>query len=194
MASSGNAPTILIVRDGWGMNPFPEHDHFNGVKLAKTPVADRLMAEYPWTLVKTSGSDVGLPDGTMGNSEVGHQNIGAGRIVEQESKTITDACSRGFTSIKAVADNINAALKSGNNVHLMGIDSDAGVHGLLEHLYAFLRACKDLGGGVPKDRVLVHLFTDGRDSGPRQGIDFTAQVEDQLARIGVGRIASVSGR
>ncbi|MBY0307474.1 MAG: 2,3-bisphosphoglycerate-independent phosphoglycerate mutase [Phycisphaerales bacterium] len=185
-------PTVLIVRDGWGMNPFPEHDAFNGVKLARTPVADRLMAEYPWTLVRTSGVDVGLPPGTMGNSEVGHQNIGAGRVVEQESKTITDACERGFASIPAVAEAVGAARAKGNSVHLMGINSDAGVHGLLEHLYAFVRACKDLG--VPKERVLIHLFTDGRDSGPRQGINFAAQVEAELERIGVGRIASVCGR
>ena len=190
--ASPRTPTVLIVRDGWGMNPFPEQDAFNAVKLARTPVADRLMTEYPWTLVKTSGSDVGLPDGTMGNSEVGHQNIGAGRIVEQESKVITDACHRDFADIKVVADNIRAALASGGSVHLMGINSDAGVHGLLEHLYAFVKACKDLG--VPKDRVIVHLFSDGRDSGPKLGKEFAAQVEAKLAQIGVGRIASVSGR
>lgn len=174
------------------MNPFPAHDAFNAVKLAGTPVADRLMRDYPWTLIKTSGTDVGLPDGTMGNSEVGHQNIGAGRIVEQESKVITDACNRDFADIKVVADNIKAALKVGGKVHLMGINSDAGVHGLLEHLYAFVKACKDLG--VPKDRVIVHLFTDGRDSGPKLGKEFAAQVEARLAEIGVGRIGSVAGR
>jgi 2,3-bisphosphoglycerate-independent phosphoglycerate mutase len=174
------------------MNPFPEHDAFNAVKLARTPVAHKLMAEYPWTLIKTSGVDVGLPDGTMGNSEVGHQNIGAGRIVEQESKVITDACHRDFADIKVVADNIKLALKSGGKVHLMGINSDAGVHGLLEHLYAFIKACKDLG--VPKDRVIVHLFTDGRDSGPKLGKGFAEQVEAKMRQIGVGRIASVAGR
>ena len=185
-------PTVLVIRDGWGMNPFPEHDAFNAVKLARTPVADRLMDEYPWTLVKTCGVDVGLPGGTMGNSEVGHQNIGAGRIVEQESKTITDACTRGLHTIKAVTEAVAAAMNAGRNVHLMGIGSDAGVHGLLEHLYAFVRACRDLG--VPRERVFVHLFSDGRDSGPRQGIDFAAQVEARLAQIGVGRIATVCGR
>jgi len=185
-------PTVLIIRDGWGMNPFPEHDAFNAVRLAKTPVGDRLMAEYPWTLIRTSGVDVGLPAGTMGNSEVGHQNIGAGRIVEQESKTITDACSRGFATIPAVADAVKAALNAGGKIHLMGVNSDAGVHGLLEHLYAFVQACKDLG--VPHDRVIVHLFTDGRDSGPNLGKGFAAQVEAKLAQIGVGRVASVAGR
>ncbi len=96
------SPVVIIVRDGWGENPNPSHGAFNAVKLAKTPVNDRLRATYPWTLVKTSGEDVGLPDGTMGNSEVGHQNIGAGRIVEQESRVITKAMQQGFDTIPAV--------------------------------------------------------------------------------------------
>ncbi len=189
-----NAPFVLIIRDGWGMNPHPEHDAFNAVKLAKTPVADRLMREYPWTLVKTSGEDVGLPDGTMGNSEVGHQNIGAGRIVDQESVAITKACRSGLEKNAVVRGAIERLIASGgkSKLHLLIINSDAGVHGLLDHLYAVLRAAKALG--LSKDRVCVHLFSDGRDTGPFTGLGFARRVEEQMRAIGVGREASVCGR
>ena len=110
MSKPVNTPVVLIVRDGWGENPNPSHDSFNAVKLARTPVNDRLRAEWAWTLVKTSGEDVGLPDGTMGNSEVGHQNIGAGRIVEQESRVITRAMKLGFHEIPAVRNAIEREL------------------------------------------------------------------------------------
>ena len=119
-------------------------DAFNAVKLAKTPVADRLMREYPWTLIKTSGEDVGLPDGTMGNSEVGHQNIGAGRVVPQESLVMTKSCGAGLHTNVAIKTAIERAKSTGKSLHLMGINSDAGVHGLLEHLYAILTACRAL--------------------------------------------------
>ena len=187
-----NAPFVLVIRDGWGMNPHPEHDRFNAVKLARTPVAERLMREYPWTLVKTSGEDVGLPDGTMGNSEVGHQNIGAGRIVDQESVAITKACRAGIEKNEPIATAIRRAKEAGKSVHLMGINSDAGVHGLLEHLYALLKACKALG--MPAERVFIHLFTDGRDTGPFTGLEYAKSVEAACAAIGTGRIASVMGR
>ena len=183
-------PLLLIIRDGWGLNPNPSHDSFNAVKLAKTPVADRLMRDYPWTLIKTSGEDVGLPTGTMGNSEVGHQNIGAGRVVPQESLVMTKACESGLHTNAAIAGAINLAKSTGHALHLMGINSDAGVHGLLEHLYAILRACKTLG----LSRVFVHLFTDGRDTGPYTGIEFANQVEAHCRDIGVGKVATVVGR
>ncbi|HED54510.1 MAG TPA: hypothetical protein ENJ00_09980, partial [Phycisphaerales bacterium] len=154
-----NIPLVLIIRDGWGMNPISAEDDTNAVHLAETPVADALMAEYPWTLIKTCGPDVGLTDGTMGNSEVGHQNIGAGRIVDQDAVRITKACRSGaLIEIPALVDSIKAAGDSGKAVHLMGICSDAGVHGQLEHLYALLRLYKQLN----QSRVYVHLFTDGR--------------------------------
>lgn len=188
------SPLVLIIRDGWGMNPNPSHDAFNAVKVASsrglTPVADRLMRECPWTLIKTSGEDVGLPDGTMGNSEVGHQNIGAGRIVDQESVAITKACRSGLEKNGTIATAINGCKARGGTVHLLGIASDAGVHGLLDHLYAIVRACKTLS--MP--RVAIHLFTDGRDTGPFTGKGFIAQIEKEIAAIGVGRIASLSGR
>src|SRR5437773_7475496 len=130
-----NVPLILIIRDGWGENPHPEHDRFNAVKLAKKPFDDALRREWPWTLIKTSGEDVGLPEGTMGNSEVGHQNIGAGRIVPQESVRITKAIRSGeFFDNPELNAAIENARQNATNLHLLGIISDAGVHGLLEHL------------------------------------------------------------
>lgn len=187
-----NTPLVLIIRDGWGENPHPEHDAFNAIKLARTPVDDRLRAEWPRTLIKTSGEDVGLPEGTMGNSEVGHQNIGAGRIVDQESVAITKACRAGLEKNDVVAAAILRAKATSRAVHLMGICSDAGVHGLLEHLEAALRACRALG--QPGERVFVHLFTDGRDTGPFSGLGYARQVEQMCERIGAGRVVSVIGR
>ncbi len=192
MTATRNTPLVLIVRDGWGENPNPEHDGFNAVKLASTPVDNRLRAEWPWTLIKTSGEDVGLPEGTMGNSEVGHQNIGAGRIVDQESVAITKACRAGLEKNGEFAAAVGAALAKRSAVHLMGICSDAGVHGLLEHLFAALRACKALG--QPGNRVFIHLFTDGRDTGPFSGLEFARRVERACAEIGVGRVVSIIGR
>lgn len=188
-----NSPVVVIIRDGWGLNPNPEHDSFNATMLAKTPVAQMLWRDWPTTLIKTSGEDVGLPDGTMGNSEVGHQNIGAGRIVDQESVAITKACRAGLEK-NAVIRGAIERLKQGKDrhLHLMGICSDAGVHGMLDHLYAILRAAKALNVGA--DRVLLHLFSDGRDTGPYTGLEFARQVEAKCKEIGVGRIASVSGR
>ncbi len=185
-----NTPLVLVIRDGWGTNPNPEHDAFNAVKLARTPVADRLMTEYPWTLIRTCGEDVGIPEGTMGNSEVGHQNLGAGRIVFQESVAITLACRNGVETNPAIAAAVRSSLAKNGAVHLMGINSDAGVHGMLNHLYACVKACKALG----QSKVLVHLFTDGRDTGPFTGLEFARQVEAQLNEIGTGRIAPICGR
>ncbi|MFN3167164.1 MAG: 2,3-bisphosphoglycerate-independent phosphoglycerate mutase [Phycisphaeraceae bacterium] len=186
-------PVVLIVRDGWGENPHPEHDAFNAIKLAKTPVTDQLMQRYPRTLLHTSGEDVGLPEGTMGNSEVGHQNIGAGRVVDQESVRITKAVREGrLNDNHALCDAIENANRHGHSVHLLGIASDAGVHGLLSHLYGLVKLCKQRG--VPKDKVLLHLFTDGRDTGPFTGKGYIEQIEAQLEEIGCGRIASICGR
>ena len=190
-----NTPFVLIIRDGWGKNPHPEHHAFNAIELADTPVADRLMADYPNTLIHTSGHDVGLPDGTMGNSEVGHQNIGAGRIVDQESVRISKACAAGeLADNEPIVHAITKARDTGHATHLMGICSDAGVHGLLEHLYAVLELCDELSAG----RVFLHLFTDGRDTGPFSGLGFMRQVEIRLHNLaGPGFhpvIASVIGR
>jgi 2,3-bisphosphoglycerate-independent phosphoglycerate mutase len=186
-------PAVIIVRDGWGKNPFPQWDHANAVKLASHPVADRLMATYPNVLIATSGFDVGLPEGTMGNSEVGHQNIGAGRVVDQESVAITKQVRNGELFSNAVLnDAVDFAAKHGGKVHLFGIVSDAGVHGLLEHLYGCLELCKRKG--FPGDRVFLHAFTDGRDTSPNSGLGYVRQIEAKMREIGVGHIASVSGR
>lgn len=186
-------PVVLIVRDGWGHNPNPDHDDFNAIKLADTPRCDALLERYPHTLIHTSGREVGLPDGTMGNSEVGHQNIGAGRVVFQESVRITVAIEDGsFFDNRAITAAIAAAKDAGKKVHLLGIASDAGVHGRLDHLYACVEACKRAGLG-PRD-VCLHLFTDGRDTGPFTGKDYLEEIEDKLEDLGCGRIVSLCGR
>ncbi|MEE9212924.1 MAG: 2,3-bisphosphoglycerate-independent phosphoglycerate mutase, partial [Phycisphaeraceae bacterium] len=183
-------PVVLIVRDGWGRNPHREHDRFNAVKLARTPHCDALLQTYPWTLIHTSGEAVGLPDGTMGNSEVGHQNLGAGRIVDQESVRITQAIHNGtFGKNEALVEAIRRAEGTGRPVHLVGIASDAGVHGLLSHLYGCLALCKAHGR-----EAALHLLTDGRDTGPFTGKGFVRQIEQTCRAIGVGRIVSICGR
>ncbi len=186
-----NTPCVLIIRDGWGENPHPEHDSFNAIQLAETPVADDLGARWPHTLIHTSGEDVGLLAGTMGNSEVGHQNIGAGRVVDQEAVRITKVCRSGeLRHNEAIAAAIDHARTRGTRVHLMGIASDAGVHGLLSHLFALVETCREM----QQTDVQIHLFTDGRDTGPFTGRDYIRQVEETCANIGVGRVASVIGR
>ncbi len=193
MSKPANTPFVLIIRDGWGENPHPSHDSFNAIKLARKPVDDMLRREWPGTLVKTSGEDVGVPEGQTGNSEVGHQNIGAGRIVDQEVVRISKACRTGeIAEVAAIKETIVAARDSGRAVHLMGIASEAGVHGRLSHLYALLEACKK--HGMAGDRVFVHLFTDGRDTGPFTGKGFVEEAEQAIRRIGIGAIATLAGR
>jgi 2,3-bisphosphoglycerate-independent phosphoglycerate mutase len=189
--NSSKKPLVLIVRDGWGKNPFAEWNAANAVYLAKHPVADRLMAEYPSTLIRTSGFDVGLPEGTMGNSEVGHQNIGAGRVVDQESVAITKQVRNGeFLANPVLNAAVDRAITRGGKLHLFGIVSDAGVHGLLEHLYGCLALAKHKG----IMRVYLHAFTDGRDTPPNSGLNYIKLIEAKMAEIGVGRVATVSGR
>src|SRR5207253_6027870 len=145
------------------------------------------MAEYPNVLIHTSGFDVGLPEGTMGNSEVGHQNIGARRIVDQESVKITKAIRNGeFYANAELNAAVENALTKGTNLHLFGIVSDAGVHGLLEHLYGCLELCKRRG----LTRVFLHAFTDGRDTPPNSGLGYVRDIEAKMGEIGVGQIAT----
>src|SRR5438552_1908420 len=191
MSKVAKRPVVLIVRDGWGKNPYPQWNQANAVYLAKHPIADRIMAEYPSTLIHTSGLDVGLPEGTMGNSEVGHQNLGAGRIVDQESVRITKQIRSGeFYSNPELNAAVENALKKNSALHLMGILSDAGVHGLLEHLFACLELCKRKG----LTRVFLHAFTDGRDTPPNSGLGYIRQIETKMKEIGIGRVATVCGR
>jgi 2,3-bisphosphoglycerate-independent phosphoglycerate mutase len=186
-------PVLLVIRDGWGKNPDARQDRFNAVALAKKPCDDMLHARYPFALVRTSGLDVGLPDGVMGNSEVGHENIGAGRIVNQELVRINALFSEHLLAAnpawRAAVDRVKG---SGSRLHFMGIVSDAGVHGMLEHLYGFLAQAK--ADGVAPDRVFIHAFTDGRDTPPASGLRYIREVEAKCRELGIGRIATVTGR
>lgn len=193
MTAQQKRPVVLIIRDGWGHNPFPEFQPSNAVHLAKTPVDDRLRQNYPNVLIHTSGEDVGLPAGVIGNSEVGHQNIGAGRVVNQELLRISNMIRSGeFEKNAVLLDTIAHVKKQGTHLHLIGLASDAGVHSSLEHLYGLLRLAKT--NGLRADQVLIHNFSDGRDCQPDLGIRFCEQIEAALQEIGIGQIASVVGR
>jgi len=184
-------PYVLIIRDGWGYNPDRNEDKYNAIKCANTPVDDMLMAEYPSCLIRTCGEDVGLPEGTMGNSEVGHQNIGAGRIVAQESVRLSKAIRDGSFFENAQFLKLIEFIKENNGkMHLMGLCSDIGVHSLLDHLYGLLKLAKRNN----IEDVFIHAFTDGRDSPPDSAAGYIAQIESKTKEIGVGKIASVMGR
>jgi 2,3-bisphosphoglycerate-independent phosphoglycerate mutase len=191
LMSNARKPVLLVIRDGWGHNPYADQNAFNAVHLAKKAADDRLHARYPHTRVAASGLDVGLPDGVMGNSEVGHENIGAGRIVDQELVRLNKLFSENQLPSNAVWRGLVDRVRTrGSRLHLMGIVSDAGVHGMLEHLYGLLRQAKVEG----LTEVFIHAFTDGRDTPPTSGAAYLEQVEEQCRKIGVGRIATVCGR
>ena len=183
-------PVALIILDGFGVNENHEKG-VNAIFEANTPNLDRYFEKYNNSLIAASGMDVGLPDGQMGNSEVGHTNIGAGRIVYQELTRITKSIED-----KEMPENetIKAALKNcvdkDSALHLMGLLSDGGVHSHINHLYGLINCAKDMG----IEKVYVHCFLDGRDVPPSSGADFVAQLEEKLKEIGVGKIASVMGR
>jgi 2,3-bisphosphoglycerate-independent phosphoglycerate mutase len=189
--NTSRKPVLLVIRDGWGKNPDPKQDAYNAVHLAVKPCDDMLHARYPSTLIAASGLDVGLPDGVMGNSEVGHENIGAGRIVDQELVRLNKLFSEKRLATNPVWRGAVERVKSrGSKLHLMGIVSDAGVHGMLEHLYGILRQAKEDG----VTQVFIHAFTDGRDTPPTSGLGYVKQVDEQCRQIGVGKIATVCGR
>ena len=192
--STSRTPVLLVIRDGWGKNPHPEQNRFNAVYLAAKPCDDALHAKSPHTLIAASGLDVGLPEGVMGNSEVGHENIGAGRIVDQELVRLNKLFSEKRLAANPVWQAAVSRVKSrpGAKLHLMGIVSDAGVHGMLEHLYGILRQAKE--DGLSSAQVFIHAFTDGRDTPPQSGVRYIRQVEEKCREIGLGRIASVCGR
>lgn len=186
-----NRPCVVVIRDGWGENPHGEWDHANAVKRARPPVDQMLRRDWPFTLIATSGLDVGLPEGTMGNSEVGHQNIGAGRIVDQDAVRISKQIRDGsFFENAELSGAVEHCLRGGGRLHLLGLVSDAGVHSRLDHLYG----CLELAARRGLREVYVHAFTDGRDSPPDSGIDFIQKVEQRCRQLGVGRIASLCGR
>ncbi len=181
-------PVVLMILDGYGLNDTKEH---NAVAEAKTPVMDQLMAEYPFVKGDASGMAVGLPDGQMGNSEVGHLNMGAGRIVYQELTRITKEIQDGtFFENKALLKAVNNCKKNDSALHFFGLLSDGGVHSHNTHLYGLLELAKRNG----LEKVYVHSFLDGRDTPPESGKGYAEDLEAEMAKIGVGKIASVTGR
>lgn len=181
-------PTVLLILDGYGLN---EKTEGNAVALAKTPVMDRLMKEYPFVKGNASGMAVGLPDGQMGNSEVGHLNMGAGRIVYQELTRITKEIQDGdFFENEALLKACENCKEKDSALHAFGLLSDGGVHSHNTHLYGLLEMAKRQG----LDKVYVHCFLDGRDTPPQSAKGFAADLEAEMAKIGVGKIATVSGR
>jgi 2,3-bisphosphoglycerate-independent phosphoglycerate mutase len=179
-------PLVLTILDGWGYSPTTEG---NAIALAKKPTYDHLLATYPNTLIHTSGPSVGLPEGQMGNSEVGHMNMGAGRVIFMDVTRIDQAIASGeFFQNTALLDLMKKA--SGHRLHLLGLASDGGVHAQLTHLYALLEMAKKHG----LSDVCVHCFMDGRDTPPESGARYVEQIEKKMQEFGIGRIASVSGR
>jgi len=181
-------PTVLMILDGYGLNKKAEG---NAVAIAKTPVMDKLMKEYPFVEGNASGMAVGLPDGQMGNSEVGHLNMGAGRIVYQELTRITKEIQDGtFFENPALLAAVNNCKTNDSALHMFGLLSDGGVHSHNTHLYGLLELAKRNG----LEKVYVHAFLDGRDTPPASGKEYAEQLEAEMAKIGVGKIASVAGR
>jgi 2,3-bisphosphoglycerate-independent phosphoglycerate mutase len=177
---------VLVVLDGWGLAP---DGPGNAVSLARTPVFDALWAQYPHTTLSACGLAVGLPDGQMGNSEVGHMNLGAGAIVMQDLTRIDLAVQRGELARNEVLRDAFTRSRTGR-VHLLGLVSDGGVHSSLEHLLALI----DLGSELGVQDLVVHALTDGRDTLPRSGAGFLKRLEDKLREAGIGRVGSVIGR
>ncbi len=181
-------PLVLMILDGFGYNP---EDYGNAIHAADKKNIDKIFSSNPKTLIGASGMDVGLPDGQMGNSEVGHTNIGAGRIVYQELTRITKSIADGdFFSNEAFLSAVENCKRSGSALHLMGLLSDGGVHSHNGHLYGLLELAKKNG----LEKVYVHCFMDGRDVPPTSGKDFITELENKLQEIGVGKIATVMGR
>ena len=180
--------TALIIMDGFGIN---EAKDGNAIIAAGTPELDKLMKKYPTTMLGASGMDVGLPDGQMGNSEVGHLNIGAGRIVYQELTRITKDIQDGvFFEKEPLIWAMDSVKENGGNLHLMGLLSDGGVHSHNTHLYALLEMAKMRG----LKKVYVHCLLDGRDVPPSSGIEYVKQLVEKMKEIGVGEIATIQGR
>src|SRR5215475_13625630 len=181
-------PIILIILDGWG---YRADTNANAIALARKPTYDRILHEYPNTLMHTSGKYVGLPDGQMGNSEVGHLNIGAGRIVHMDSTRIEAMIQNGeFFSHPVLTSAMKNARSGGRRLHLFGLVSDGGVHSYQSHLHALLKMAKQQG----VERVFIHAFMDGRDTLPTNGAGYLELLQQKIREYNVGKIASVSGR
>jgi 2,3-bisphosphoglycerate-independent phosphoglycerate mutase len=178
---------ILIIMDGWGLGKVKSSD---AIQHAKTPFVSSLYTTYPNTTLVTCGEAVGLPEGQMGNSEVGHLNLGAGRIVYQELQRINVAIREGFfQKNEQLMASINYAKNNGKPLHLIGLVSDGGVHSHINHIKAILDVCKANG----LQQVYIHAFTDGRDTDPKSGFGFIKELQEHID-VTVGKIATVSGR
>src|SRR5262249_9674969 len=183
-----NRPLVLVILDGWGYAP-PSNS--NAISLARKPNYDHFLKEYPNTLIHTSGRYVGLPDGQMGNSEVGHLNIGAGRIVQMDITKIDAMIENGdFFTNPVLLEAAKNARGGGRRLHLCGLLSDGGVHSHQNHLYALLRMARQNG----VERMFVHCFMDGRDTPPTGGAGYIEALHQKMREYATGRIASVSGR
>ena len=182
-------PVMLCILDGFGW--VPDRTYGNAIVAAKKPNLDRLFAQYPHTTIGASGMDVGLPDGQMGNSEVGHTNIGAGRIVYQQLTLITKSIRDGsMRKNDVLVRNMKAAIDAGKAIHFMGLTGNGGVHSHIDHLFGLLDMAKDLGA----KEIYVHCIMDGRDTDPHSGKEFLGEIQKKLAELGVGKIATVVGR
>ncbi|HSO66852.1 MAG TPA: 2,3-bisphosphoglycerate-independent phosphoglycerate mutase, partial [Desulfatirhabdiaceae bacterium] len=185
---TNNRLCVLMILDGWGIRDSREA---NAVKLAKTPNLDRLTDQYPSTRLWCFGEAVGLPEGIMGNSEVGHMNIGAGRVVYQDLVRINLAIrNRSFFSNPALLDIMNDVKSRKSSLHLMGLVSDGGVHSDISHLIALLDMARENGVA----RVCVHAILDGRDTSPDSGSAYIEQVQEHICRYNYGDIATICGR
>jgi 2,3-bisphosphoglycerate-independent phosphoglycerate mutase len=185
---SAKKPMALVILDGYGHR---EDTASNAIANAKTPVMDALLANNPNTLISASGMDVGLPDGQMGNSEVGHTNIGAGRVVYQDLTRITKSIADGeFAQTPALVEAIDSAVKAEKAVHIMGLMSPGGVHSHEDHIYAAVEMAAERGA----EKIYVHCFLDGRDTPPRSAENSLKRFEDLFAKLGKGRVASLVGR
>ena len=181
-------PLVLTILDGWG---YRAETADNAIALARKPTYDKLLREYPNTLIRASEHFVGLPDGQMGNSEVGHLNLGAGRIVHMDITRIDELIAKDeFKKNPSIVAAMQRAQEGGRQLHLFGLVSDGGVHSHQEHLYALLRTAREYG----LQRVFVHAFMDGRDTGPTSGAGFISKLEQKMREYGVGKVASINGR
>ena len=178
---------ILIIMDGWGLGKIKKSD---AIQHANTPFVSSLYAKYPHTTLVTCGEDVGLPQGQMGNSEVGHLNLGAGRIVYQELQRINVSIKTGeFAKNQVLLNAVQYAKQNNKPLHLIGLVSDGGVHSHINHVKALISLCKEEG----LTNVLVHAFTDGRDTDPKSGLGFLTDLQNHLKET-AGEIASITGR
>lgn len=181
-------PVVLLILDGWGIENSKEN---NAIKLANIPNYRRIIKDYPNTQLITSGLDVGLPEGQMGNSEVGHLNIGSGRVVYQELTKIDNEIKTGnFFKNKVLIDNMENAKKNNKTLHLMGLLSDGGVHSHINHIKALFKMAKNIN----IEKVYLHAFLDGRDVPPKSAKEYIDLIELYMKNLDIGKIATIQGR